>query len=194
MRETRIEIHEETLAISRDESDSLRPGNLPWRLFDSKFIRHRTAYISQCLLATLVIVAVLLILDTVTQTVLISALGASAFICFTMPHVNSSGPRYLVGGYLVGTTVGVFVSLFAGQVVLDAVSADTTQIIFAAIATGLAMFCMVITDTEHPPAAALAMGYVLNEWNLLTVAVVLAGIILLSMTKESTRKYLIDLL
>ena len=38
------------------------------------------------------------------------------------------------------------------------------------------------------------MGYVLNEWSLLTVAVVLAGISLLSMTKETARKFLIDLL
>ena len=137
---------------------------------------------------------VLLALDTVTQTVLISALGASTFICFTMPHVRSSGPRYLVGGYIVGTTVGGLVSLIAAQVVLNNVPADTTQIIFGAIATGLAIFCMVITDTEHPPAAALALGYVLNEWSVLTIVVVLAGVTLISVTKEAVKKHLIDLL
>jgi CBS-domain-containing membrane protein len=194
MRVDRMDRHEDTLAASTGKDTPVRPKILPWRLFDQRFLQHSTHYISQCLLATLVILVVLLMLDTVKQTVLISALGASTFICFTMPHVKSSGPRYLVGGYIVGTSVGVFVSLIAGQVVLNNVPADATQIIFAAIATGLAIFCMVITDTEHPPAAALALGYVLNEWSVLTIAVVLAGVFLLSMTKESVKKYLIDLL
>ena len=192
MRDTRIDIHEDPFAESEGRMPYARSGTL--RLFDRKFLRYRAYYISQCLLATLTILVVLLILDAVTQTVLISALGASAFICFTMPHVNSSRPRYLVGGYFVGTIVGCGISLLATQVEPGIVPGNAVQIMFAAVATGLAIFCMVITDTEHPPAAALAMGYVFNEWDILTVAVILTGIILLSMTKEIARKYLINLL
>ena len=68
------------------------------------------------------------------------------------------------------------------------------QIIMGAVAVGLAMFCMVTTDTEHPPGAAIALGFVLNEWDLMTVAVVLAGICSISFIKESVRSRLIDLL
>ena len=163
-------------------------------MFDRKFLHNRTQYIAQCVLSTLVILSVLLILDSVTQTVLIASFGASAFICFTMPHVKSSGPRYLIGGYIIGTVVGGFISLIASYVEINTLPTETTQIIFGAIATGIAIFCMVITDTEHPPAAALALGYVLNEWEPLTKVVVVAGITLISMMKECSKKYMINLL
>ena len=186
--------HDTLRAGNKGAEPAVRPEILPWRLFDIKFMRHRTHYISQCVLATLVILIVLLALDTVTQTVLISALGASTFICFTMPHIKSSGPRYLVGGYIVGTVVGGFTSLSASLIPISTIPVETSLIVFGAMATGLAIFCMVITDTEHPPAAALALGYVLNEWDPLTIAVILSGIMLISIFKEVSKKYLINLL
>lgn len=33
-----------------------------------------------------------------------------------------------------------------------------------ALAISLAVFTMVVTRSEHPPAAALALGLVLNDW------------------------------
>ena len=58
---------------------------------------------------------------------------------------------------------------------------------------GLAMFVMVTTDMEHPPAAAIALGFVLNEWDMMTIVVVLAGISAISLIKEAARGRLIDL-
>ena len=169
-------------------------GQLPWRMFDEKFLHHRLRYILQCLLATLVILLVMLLLDTVTQTVLISAFGASTFICFSMPHVRSSGSRYIIGGYIVGTVIGGFASQIADSVVFTAIPDEAIVIVFGALATGLAIFAMVLTNTEHPPAAALALGYVLNEWDLMTMIAILVGIVLISTAKEVTRKWMIDLL
>ena len=190
----RINSPGKTHAPKVDGDDATRSPHIPWQLIDRKFSKNRTQYISQCVLSTLVILSVLLILDTVTQTVLIASFGASAFICFTMPHVKSSGPRYVIGGYIVGTVVGCVVSLIAGLVSIDSLPVEITQIIFGAIATGIAIFCMVITDTEHPPAAGLALGFVLNEWELLTVLVILAGIVFIFMMKEVSKKNMINLL
>ena len=95
-------------------------------------------YILQCGLAGLVVLVLLLVLDTVTQTVLIAALGA--------------------------------------------------------VAISLAMFTMVVTRTEHPPAAALALGLVLNEWTLLTLLVALLGVIGLSIVKQLVLPALLDLI
>ena len=181
-------------ATQNENMPTSRPKTLPWRLFDKKFLQNRTRYISQCLLATLVILSVLLILDTVSQTVLIASFGASAFICFTMPNVKSSGPRYLIGGYIIGTVVGGFISLIPELISIHSVPVETSQIVFGAIATGLAIFFMVITDTEHPPAAALALGFVLNTWEPLTIVVILAGITTISLIKESIKSYMINLL
>ena len=59
-------------------------------------------YAMQCGLAGFVVFILLLVLDTVTQTVLIAALGASAFIAFAVPRSLHSGPRHMIGGYVVG--------------------------------------------------------------------------------------------
>jgi CBS-domain-containing membrane protein len=53
---------------------------------------------------------------------------------------------------------------------------------------------MVVTRTEHPPAAALALGLVLNEWSLLTLLVVLFGVIGLSIVKQLVLSALLDLI
>lgn len=76
----------------------------------------------------------------------------------------------------------------------SAAVASATLIIFGALATSTAMFVMVVTRTEHPPAAALALGLVLNEWNLLTLVVVLGGVIGLSILKRLVLPMLMDLL
>lgn len=125
-------------------------------------------YFLQCTLATLVVLVLLLVLDVVTQTALIAALGASAFIAFAVPRSLHSDPRYMAGGYLVGILVGCLMgTLNTALQVSDAVTAHAVMIVFGALATGFAMFIMVVTKTEHPPAAALALGLVLNEWNIL---------------------------
>ena len=52
----------------------------------------------------------MLVLDAVTQTVLIASLGASAFIAFAVPRSLHSDPRHLIGGYVVGLVSGVAMS------------------------------------------------------------------------------------
>ena len=147
----------------------------------------------QCGLAGLVVLILLLILDVVTQTVLIASLGASAFIAFAVPRSLHSDPRHLIGGYAVGIAAGVIMALLDSQVAAVGVWDHAVMIIFGALAISLAMFVMVVTRTEHPPAAALALGLVLNEWNLATLAVVLIGVIGLSLIKSLVLPMLMDL-
>ena len=102
-------------------------------------------YALQCGLAGLVVLVLLLVLDAVTQTVLIAALGASAFVAFAVPRSPHSGPRSMIGGYVVGIVAGSFMS-------------------------------------------------VLNEWSVLTLFVVLAGVIGLSIIKQLVLPALLDLI
>ena len=137
---------------------------------------------------------VLLFLDAVKQTVLIASLGASSFIAFAAPHMHAAKPRYMLGGYVVGTLVGCSLGVAAAWLANHvSVDAHTIQILCGAVATGLAFLLMVITDTEHPPAAALALGYVLNEWDGLTLVVVFAGIAAIVAVKELTKRFMMDL-
>lgn len=166
------------------------------RMLDPKFRRNVPRYLTQCVMATVVIFSILVFLNIFTQTVLIAALGATTFIAFTMPHVNSARPRYLVGGYTMGIIAGVLFSLLV-MAIEAGIEGDPPRILFmagAALATGLAIFLMVLTDTEHPPAAGLALGFVLNPWDLKTVIVVLLGVAVISLIKESSKKQMIDLL
>ncbi|HSM32382.1 MAG TPA: HPP family protein [Woeseiaceae bacterium] len=151
-------------------------------------------YALQCGLAGIVVLILLLVLDAVTQTVLIAALGASAFIAFAVPRSLHSGPRHMIGGYAIGIIAGCLMATFeAAMNVQGPVAAHTVMVIFGAMAISLAMFLMVVARAEHPPAAALALGLVLNEWDLLTLAVVMAGIMALSLIKRLVLPMLLDL-
>ena len=163
---------------------------------DSQLRRsHLRRYLLQCALAGLVVFALLLVLDSVTQTVLIAALGASAFIAFAVPLSLHSSPRHLIGGYVIGILCGcVMSSLHSGIAFPGTFLSHAAMIVFAALAMSSAMFLMVVTKTEHPPASALALGFVLNEWDLLTIGVILAGVVALSLFKRLVLPMLMDLL
>lgn len=151
-------------------------------------------YALQCGLAGIVVLILLLILDSVTQTVLIASLGATAFIAFAVPRSLHSGSRNLIGGYVVGMLVGVTMSMLNTFIDMAGDWDHAVMVVFGALAISLAMFVMVVTRTEHPPAAALALGLVLNEWTFVTLVVVLSGVIVLSVTKRLVLPMLLDLI
>jgi CBS-domain-containing membrane protein len=165
------------------------------KLLDDKFKARKMRYLIQCGLATCVVFVVLFVLDAVTNTTIIASLGASAFIAFALPHSRLSRPRFLLGGYLIGTIVGCACSYLPALpwlTQLPLASAWLNQV-SGAVSVGLTMLLMVITNAEHPPAAGLALGFVLNTWNLWTVVVVLSGIGLLVVIKRLLKPVLVDL-
>jgi len=166
------------------------------RFIDRKFRRNVGRYLFQCALATGAVLLILLVLDVITQAVIIASLGASSFIAFTMPHANVSRPRYLVGGYVCGMAAGVAMNSL-GDAVGDPVLGGWTlrgDVLFGAASVGLAIFLMVVTNTEHPPAAGLALGVVLAQWNTLALVVPLVGIVALSLARLVMKPILINLI
>ena len=167
------------------------------RIIDRKFRPHIGRYILQCLLATVATMAILALMDAVEHTALIAALGASAFIAFTMPGTHVSEPRYLVGGYIVGIAVGVAFGLTFRWLALPeaGMSRKLAQVILGGLAVGLSIFVMVVINTEHPPAAGVALGLVVHEtWSPVTIVVILVAIAALCLAKRLLRRFLIDLL
>ena len=151
-------------------------------------------YLLQCSLAGGVVFILLMVLDRVTQTVLIAALGASAFTAFAIPLSLHSSPRHLIGGYVIGVLSGVLMSSLNTWMVFSGTFVSTAaMIMFGALAMSTAMFFMVVARAEHPPAAALALGFVINEWDLWTIAGVLAGVVGLSLFKRLVLPLLMDL-
>ena len=136
------------------------------RIIDHQFRKYTWTYLFQCSLAAVVVLLVLIILDSTQQTVIIASIGASVFIVFTAPNAFSSKVRSILGGYIIGSIIGIGCSLLAGLLHTAGTEGwGTTVVIMGAVSVGLSIFLMVITDTEHPPAAGLALAFVLNTWN-----------------------------
>jgi hypothetical protein len=53
---------------------------------------------------------------------------------------------------------------------------------------------MAVTNTEHPPSASLAFGFVTNEWDYKTILCVILGVILLSLVRMLTKPLMRNLL
>ncbi len=166
------------------------------RFFDVKFRKNIDKYIFQCVLATIAILIILLFLDVLNETAIIASLGATAFIVFTMPNAYSSHSRPLLGGYLVGITVGVVLHYIASSAFVSVFlpTHSFTIAVFGAIAVGIAIFVMVATDTEHPPAAGISLGLILNVWDIRTIFFIIAAVIVLASIKKILKPFLLDLI
>ena len=166
------------------------------RIIDKKFKTNEFHYVLQSILATIVICIILLLLDVKTDAAVIAALGASTFIAFTMPHAAIATSKKLIGGYLVGIfSAGLMCAIcklpyFQNNVFWQ----NYSFIVFGSLAVGLAMFLMGITNTEHPPAASLALGLVFDSFSLHTVYIVFIAIIFLFLVKASLKRFLKDLM
>ncbi len=163
--------------------------------FDTKFRKNKKEYVLQSLMAAAATFLVLMLLDVASNAAVIAALGSSAFIAFTMPAKETSSPRILIGGYLVGIFVGCLCHYLSILPALENIEfiAKNSSVIFCALSVGLSVFLMVITDTEHPPAAGLAMGLFLNKCEERSVLVVIIGIFCLVAIKTLLRPILKDL-
>ncbi len=96
--------------------------------------------------------------------------ATSIVLVIGLPDAAPSQPRALIGGHLVSTLAGILVVKIAGPGAFA-----------AAVAVGLAVFAMVMTDTMHPPAGIDPLLVVLNNlsWPFL-IAPVAAGALLLA--------------
>ena len=163
------------------------------RLLDKKFQENKQQFIIQSILAGVAVAMALTLFDVVRHPVIIASFGASAFIAFTIPHMQIASPRKLIGGYIIGVMVGCAIHFASGM--SDVYFIDKTLTIVAGgIAVAVAMFLMAITDTEHAPATSIALGFVVNDWDLRTVAFVLVGIVIISTVQRVLKPRMIDLL
>lgn len=96
--------------------------------------------------------------------------ATSIVLVISQPDAKPAQPRALIGGHLVSAVAGLLVSMLAGP-----------SIIAAALAVGLAVLAMVLTDTLHPPAGINPLLIVLGSLPLpFLIVPVLAGACLLA--------------
>ena len=142
-------------------------------------------YVFQSLLAAITVLVVLLFLS-IEHAVIVSSIGATAFIVFAMPRSITAKPRNVIGGHLVGLLFGSLCALIPH-------SSSLHPIIAYSLAVGLAIFTMVVIDTEHPPAAGTALGVAIDGFSWNVAVAVVTSVIILSLVHILFRPYLRDL-
>lgn len=166
-------------------------------IIDLKLKKYFFKYIFQCLLATFVLSVAMLFLNIVTETALIASLGATAFIVFAMPKTYSSAPRRLIGGYTVGISIGIIFFYLENRIhylsIIEPQINHPLSYVLAAIAVGLTIFIMTVTNTEHAPAAGISLGLVINQWDITSLLFIITSMLVMVGVKCLLKPYLINL-
>ncbi|MEE8403010.1 MAG: HPP family protein [Candidatus Hydrothermarchaeaceae archaeon] len=153
-------------------------------IIDEKFRAMWINYALQSAIAFFVVFLLLMVLTTLAELVVAAAIGSTAFIVFALPKSPTAKPRNVIGGHFVCVLIGWACTVLFPQ----------NFILAAALAVGIAVFVMVTTNTEHPPAAGTAMGIVVAGFSPKLFLFVIFSALMLSATKKILDPWLKDLL
>jgi len=103
-------------------------------------------YLWQSVAAGAITFVMLYVFSELIAIIILAGVGSTFFTIFALPKLRTASNRNIIGSYLICITVG----LFCTYIQLPGVSGG--------VAIGVATLLMVITDTEHPPAAGVALG------------------------------------
>ena len=159
-----------------------------WLKLDKKLETDPKYFILQTLLAFISLSVVLILLGIMGRKALVAALGSSLFIAFLTPNSYTAQARNMVGSHLLSGAVGLgfyhLIRLLASnQMVL---------ILLSSLAVAISMFLMVVTDTEHPPAAGTALG-LSTGGGWVSFLFIVASVIALAVIKRLLDPWLADL-
>lgn len=104
-----------------------------------------------------------------TSAVIFTSFASSIFIMFLMPNSRSAGNSKFVKSYAIAAATGFLGSLLLRYVPLFVVAA--LVIFFVSI-------LMIITKSEHPPAAAIAFAFVLFNVGTLGIVIIASGVLI----------------
>ncbi|MDD4875583.1 MAG: HPP family protein [Dehalococcoidales bacterium] len=131
--------------------------------------------------------------EVLPHIVIATSLGGSTFIVFAMP--SRAKPRRLVGGHTVGLISGslFYFMFFTGPLAEITANGTFLKVLAYALSVGLCIILMTITDTEHTPAVATALGIVTEGWSYQIVLSILLCAISLTIFRRLLDKHLQDL-
>ena len=124
---------------------------------------------------------ILLVLEK-EKIVLISAMGATAFIVFAMPNAVSAHSRNVIGGHLVGLLLGL-IFFFV----------EIPYLYEFPLLVGFVIFVMAALDVEHPPAVGTSLAVVINEVSADVSFIIMATALILSVCHYYLKHHLKDL-
>ena len=120
--------------------------------------RNWVNYVWQSSVAGLFIFLIFFVFSELIGVVVLASIGSTFFTVFALPNNRTAQPRNVIGSHVVCILIGLaccpIISISLG----------------AGIAVGASAFFMVITDTEHPPAAGIALGLALTQSTTLALS------------------------
>ena len=123
---------------------------------------------------------------TLEDAVIVTSLGATAFIIFAAPSSSTAQPGRVIGGEIIGCLCG-------GLGVLLLNTWSIPPIIIYSLVIGLSIFAMVSTDLYQAPAAGTALGIAITGSPIKVLITVFVSVVLLSVAHRYLKKYLRDL-
>lgn len=164
-------------------------------IIDKTFKKSPKSFIIQSVVAVITVAIILYFVEVLTHAAIIAALGSSTFIVFAMPRSITARSKNLIGGHIVGVLAGTlcYYAFLVGPLGKFINGAEFAVIFIYALAVGLAIFLMVITNTEHPPAAGTALGIVAHAWSHEIIIFVLAFAVGLAVVRKLLGSHLRDL-
>lgn len=134
--------------------------------------------------------------DAVFRAAIVVAVASTAFTIFVFPNSIASTPRRVIGGHVVAVISGSAMAAILLVASIDNTSVDTRFVvdIAAALSVGLGALMMVITNTEHPPAAGTAFALVIYPWSWSAIVFIIISAIILSVVRILLRPVLVNLL
>jgi CBS-domain-containing membrane protein len=148
---------------------------------DKKFKKLWKYYIWQSFLAAVALFIILLFLDE-EKIVVISSMGATAFIVFAMPNAVSANSRNVIGGHLVCLILGLIFFFI-----------EMPHFYEFPLVVGIAIFVMAALDVEHPPAVGTALAVLIHEVSTEVLFIIIAAAVILSACHYYLRNHLKDL-
>ena len=175
--------------------DLLRQEGSPY-LLDPKFRRRYRRYFFQAALATVAMSVILLFVDSLSTAAIAASLGSSVIGIFINPSGATARVRAVVGGHTMALLVGSVFSfiLFAGGIETFIADHSHFHALMMALSVGMLILVMAVTDTEHPPAAGIAIGMSSQEWTPEVFGAILGATFLLGAIKLLLKRHLRDLL
>lgn len=155
-----------------------------------KFRMHWANYVFQSLFATIAVFVVILLLNINHQPIIIASIGATAFIIFALPNSITAKPKNVICGQFVGIVCGALCCLIPHSIVSQGYIISS---LVYSLAVGASFFIMVITDTEHPPGSATALGIASSSCSWAVALMVMASAVILSLIHVCFKKHLRDL-
>jgi len=159
-----------------------------FNLLDKNFKRYWKQYLFQSFLGGIALLLGLLLISIQKSPVIISSLGATCFIVFATPGQYSSTERNILGGHFIGILSGSLFNLIPHG------NYDYRAVLIYAGAVVLSIFLMAITDTEHPPGSATALGMTIQGFSIKLAGSMAICVLVLAISHYLFKDRLRDLL